>query len=57
MMEADTYGMMPSAKIESCSRAPPENRLKRPSRPPCDATTLRMARRSTPGVLTNTPSR
>ena len=57
MMEAETYGMMPSAKMESCSSAPPENRLKSPSRPPCEATTLRMATRSTPGVLTKTPRR
>ena len=57
MMEADTYGMMPSAKMESCSSAPPEKRLKSPSRPPWEATTLRMATRSTPGVLTKTPRR
>ncbi len=57
MMEADTYGMMPSAKIESCSKAPPEKRLSRPSRLPCCATTSRMTPRSTPGVVTKMPSR
>ena len=46
-----TYGMMPSAKIERFSSAPPENMLKKPSRPPdCLATTARMTLRSTPGV-------
>ena len=50
------YGMMPSAKIESCSSAPPEKKLRRPSRLPCE-TTRRMAIRSTPGVVTKMPSR
>ena len=31
MIDALMYGMMPSAKIESCSSAPPENRLNRPN--------------------------
>ena len=31
MIEALMYGMMPSAKIENCSSAPPENRFTRPS--------------------------
>ena len=57
MMEAEMYGMMPSAKMESCSSAPPEKRLKRPSRPPELATTRRIATRSTPGVVTKMPSR
>ena len=30
MIDAVTYGMMPSAKIDICSSAPPENMLKRP---------------------------
>ena len=30
MMLAETYGMMPSAKIDSCSSAPPENMLNMP---------------------------
>ncbi len=30
MIEAVTYGMIPSAKIANCESAPPENRLSRP---------------------------
>ena len=33
MMLAVMYGMIPSAKIDSCSSAPPLNRLTRPSTP------------------------
>ena len=33
MIVAVMYGMTPSAKIDSCSRAPPENRLTRESSP------------------------
>ena len=33
MMLAVMYGMIPSAKIENDSNAPPENRLNRPSAP------------------------
>ena len=33
MMLAVMYGMIPSAKIDSCSNAPPLNRLARPSTP------------------------
>ena len=33
MMLAVMYGMIPSAKIDSCSSAPPLNRFTRPSRP------------------------
>jgi hypothetical protein len=57
MMEAETYGMMPSAKIESCSSAPPLNRLKSDSRPPVSLRTLFIASRSTPGVVTKMPKR
>jgi len=58
MMLALTYGMMPSAKIERCPRAPPLKRLKRPRRPPpCFETTACMTLRSTPGIVTNTPTR
>jgi hypothetical protein len=31
------YGMMPSAKILSCSKAPPLNRLINPNKPPVSA--------------------
>ena len=55
----ETYGMMPSAKIERFASAPPENMLKRPRRPPCllghDRPASRCGRR--PGVVTNTPMR
>jgi hypothetical protein len=57
MMLADTYGMMPSAKIERFATAPPENRLKRPSRPLWPRTTARITLRSTPGVVMKTPTR
>jgi hypothetical protein len=30
MIEAVTYGMIPSAKRENCESAPPEKRLSRP---------------------------
>ena len=30
MIEAVTYGMIPSAKIANCESAPPEKRLSRP---------------------------
>ena len=33
MIEAEMYGMIPSAKIENCSSAPPENRLNMPEEP------------------------
>jgi hypothetical protein len=51
MMEDETYGMIPRAKIESCSNAPPEKKLRRPRRFP-DCTTRFMTKRSTPGVVT-----
>jgi hypothetical protein len=34
MIEAVTYGMIPSAKIENFDSAPPEKRLSRPSSEP-----------------------
>ena len=34
MIDAVTYGMMPSAKSENCDSAPPENRLSRLKIPP-----------------------
>ena len=58
MIDALMYGMMPSAKIESCSSAPPENMLNRPRNVP-DAwlTIFAMIARLTPGVVTKTPMR
>ena len=35
MIEDEIYGMMPNAKIVNRERAPPENKLKIPSMPPC----------------------
>ena len=57
MIDDDTYGMMPSAKIERFSSAPPENRLKRLSSPPDFWTAARMTLRSTPGAVMKTPMR
>ena len=34
MMDADTYGMMPSPKMDIWSSAPPEKRLNRLTSPP-----------------------
>jgi hypothetical protein len=34
MMLVEMYGMMPRAKMDRFSRAPPENRLKSPRSPP-----------------------
>ena len=36
MIEAVTYGMIPSAKIEKRESAPPLNRLSRPRTPPSE---------------------
>ena len=60
MMEAETYGMMPSPKMDICSSAPPENRLNSVTRPPaCFWASMNafIAARSTPGVLMKMPSR
>ena len=35
MIDAEMYGMMPSAKIEKRDSAPPENMLNMPRMPPC----------------------
>ncbi len=34
MMDAETYGMIPSPKMDICSSAPPEKRLNRFTSPP-----------------------
>ncbi len=58
MMDALMYGMMPSAKIDICSSAPPENMLKRPRNvPEAWFTIFPMMARFTPGVVTNAPMR
>ena len=57
-MLADTYGMMPSAKIESCSSAPPENMLNMPRNVALWSATMDfITLRSTPGVVTKMPMR
>ena len=58
MIDALMYGMMPSAKIESCSSAPPENMLNSPKNVPCSARrTPCITLGSTPGVDDDTPMR
>jgi len=57
MMLAETYGMMPRAKMESCSSAPPVKRLKRLRNPPLDSIAFFITSRLTPGAVTNTPTR
>ena len=50
--------MMPKAKIDIFSRAPPENILNRPRKLPEDwLTILPITAALTPGVVTNTPIR
>ena len=56
-MDAEMYGMMPRAKIDRFPSAPPENMLKKLSRPPCFAISCRITLRSTPGMVTKTPIR
>jgi hypothetical protein len=49
---------MPSANTDSCSSAPPENRLNKPrNEPDCVVMILRMTLRSTPGVVMKIPTR
>ena len=58
MIDAEMYGMMPRAKIDSCSSAPPENMLNRPRNDPEDARmAFFMTARLTPGVVTKMPTR
>ena len=51
--------MMPSAKIDSCSSAPPENMLNMPRNDALAAVDddFCITSRSTPGVVMNTPRR
>ena len=58
MMDALMYGMMPSAKIDICSSAPPENMLNMPRNvPEACLTIFSITERLTPGVVTKTPMR
>ena len=50
--------MIPSEKIDSCSRAPPENMLNSPNIVPCICwKKLRITSALIPGVTTKAPSR
>ena len=53
MMLALTYGMMPSAKIDAFPKAPPENMLKKLSRPPPRFVTDSVMSRLMPGTEMN----
>jgi hypothetical protein len=58
MMEALIYGIMPRAKTESLSRAPPENMSKSPNKVPrAEAKKVASASPSIPGVGTAQPIR
>ncbi len=56
MMLAEMYGMMPRAKIERFSSAPPENRLNSPSKPPWPDTMCPHHAAIDTGVVMNTPA-
>ena len=58
MIDAVTYGMIPSAKIANCDRAPPEKRFSRPRTvPPVELKYCLIAFESTPGAGTHEPKR
>ena len=63
MIDAEMYGMMPSAKIVMFDSAPPENRSMKPKKVPCNcAKKSRTAAELIPGVgmlapIRNTASR
>ena len=56
-MEAEIYGITPSAKIEALPKAPPENMFRRPTRP-CEDVDWRPASidASIPGSTTKHPN-
>ncbi len=57
-MATEMYGMMPSARTEKCSSAPPENRLTQPKSVPLVCwKSEASAWPSMPGVGTATPRR
>ena len=58
MIDAVTYGMIPSAKSENCESAPPENRFSRPrTLPPWPWKKSSIALESTPGAGIHEPRR
>ncbi len=57
MIDAVTYGMIPSAKTENCDSAPPEKRFSRLKIPPVRERYWSIASASTPGAGIHDPSR
>ena len=57
MIDAVTYGMIPSAKIEKRDNPPPENRFSRLKIPPVRDRYWSIASASTPGDGIHDPSR
>ena len=58
MIEAVTYGMIPSANSENCDSAPPEKTFSRPSSvPPWPLKNCLICSESTPGAGIHEPSR
>ena len=58
MIDAVTYGMIPSAKSENCDRAPPEKRFSSPRmEPPLPEKKFSIALALTPGAGSQEPSR
>ena len=58
MIDAVTYGMIPSANRENCESAPPENRFSRPRMlPPWPLKKSSIVLELTPGAGIHDPSR
>ncbi len=57
MIDAVTYGMIPSAKTENCESAPPENRFSRLKIPPVRERYWSIESALTPGDGIHDPSR
>jgi hypothetical protein len=57
MIEAVTYGMIPSANSENCDSAPPEKRLSRSKIPPVRERYWSIDSESTPGAGIHEPRR
>ena len=58
MIDAEMYGMIPSAKMLISSSAPPVNRLISPRKPPPPVlTSFDITERFTPGTVMKTPMR
>ena len=58
MIDAVTYGMIPSANSENCDSAPPENTFRKPSSvPPWPPKNCLIRSESTPGAGIHEPRR